>query len=311
MKAVIQKVPVPLCGVMLGLAALGNLLQSYSEVVRYVFGAIAFVALVLIVLKWALFPSMVKEDLKNPIMLSVAATFPMGLMLLSVYAKPLLGSISLYIWLAAILLHVVLIVLFTLRFIVKLDIKKVFASYFIVYVGIAVAGITAPAYNMQVLGAITFWFGFISLLALLGLVGYRYVKYPEVPEPARPIFCIFAAPTSLCLAAYIQSVSNKSAAMVIFLFVLASVLYLISLYKLLRLPKATFFPSFAAFTFPFVISAIAAKQATAFLTKAGYQLSFLPTVVLVETIIALVLVCYTLVRFGIFLFKPAKEKVKA
>ena len=31
MKNVIKRVPVPLCGVMLGMAALGNLLQSYSE----------------------------------------------------------------------------------------------------------------------------------------------------------------------------------------------------------------------------------------------------------------------------------------
>ena len=34
MKDVIKKVPIPLCGVMLGAAALGNLLQSYSEGIR-------------------------------------------------------------------------------------------------------------------------------------------------------------------------------------------------------------------------------------------------------------------------------------
>ena len=31
MKDVIKKIPIPICGVMLGAAALGNLLQSYSE----------------------------------------------------------------------------------------------------------------------------------------------------------------------------------------------------------------------------------------------------------------------------------------
>ena len=31
MKDVIKKVPVPICGVMLGAAALGNLLQSYPK----------------------------------------------------------------------------------------------------------------------------------------------------------------------------------------------------------------------------------------------------------------------------------------
>ncbi len=31
MKEMIKRVPIPLCGVMLGMVALGNLLQSYSE----------------------------------------------------------------------------------------------------------------------------------------------------------------------------------------------------------------------------------------------------------------------------------------
>ena len=34
MKDVIKKIPIPICGVMLGAAALGNLLQSYSEGIR-------------------------------------------------------------------------------------------------------------------------------------------------------------------------------------------------------------------------------------------------------------------------------------
>ncbi len=311
MKEIIKKVPIPLSGVMLGCAALGNLLQSYSEGLRYFCGVLAFLALILLLLKWALFPKLVKEDLKNPITLSVAATFPMAIMLLSVYVKPLLGQVSLFIWLAAIALHVVLIVVFTRRFILKLDIKRVFASYFIVYVGIAVAGITAPAYGMQTLGAAAFWFGFVSLLALLVLGGYRYVKYPEIAQPAQPLFCIFAAPTSLCLAAYIQSVAEKSAALVIFLLALATALYLLSLGKLLRLRKSAFYPSFASFTFPFVISAIAAKQATAFLGGAGYQVSFLPILVTTETLLAAALVCYTVVRYAIFLFHPIQEAAKA
>ena len=46
MKEMIKKVPVPLCGVMLGTAALGNLLQSYSEGIRQVCGLFAALLLV-------------------------------------------------------------------------------------------------------------------------------------------------------------------------------------------------------------------------------------------------------------------------
>ena len=98
MKKVIQKVPLPLCGVMLGFAALGNLLQSYSEGIRYVCGGIAAFLLVLILMKLVMFPEMIKEDLKNPILASVVGTFPMALMLLSTYIKPLIGAGAKYIW---------------------------------------------------------------------------------------------------------------------------------------------------------------------------------------------------------------------
>lgn len=302
MKDVIKKVPVPLCGVMLGTAALGNLLQSYSEGVRYVCGVVAGLLLVLVLLKWILFPKMVKEDLGNPIMASVAGTFPMALMLLSVYVKPFIGQAAFYIWILAILLHVALIIYFTVKFVVKLQMPKVFASYYIVYVGIAVASITAPAYEQLKIGAAAFWFGFVCLLALLVLVTIRYVKYPNVPDPAKPLICIYAAPISLCIAGYVQSVTPKSAGFLLGMFVVACVLYVFALVKAIGFLKMPFFPSYASFAFPFVISAIASKQTMACLANLGQPMPALQYVVLVETIIAVVFVAYVLVRFLKFIF---------
>ena len=302
MKDVIKKVPVPLCGVMLGTAALGNLLQSYSEGVRYVCGVVAGLLLVLVLLKWILFPKMVKEDLGNPIMASVAGTFPMALMLLSVYVKPFIGQAAFYIWILAILLHIALIIYFTVKFVVKLQMPKVFASYYIVYVGIAVASITAPAYEQLKIGAAAFWFGFVCLLALLVLVTIRYVKYPNVPDPAKPLICIYAAPISLCIAGYVQSVTPKSAGFLLGMFVVACVLYVFALVKAIGFLKMPFFPSYASFTFPFVISAIASKQTMACLANLGQPMPALQYVVLVETIIAVVFVAYVLVRFLKFIF---------
>ena len=43
MKKIIKKVPLSLSGVMLGFAALGNLLQSYGEEIRYTCGLAAFI----------------------------------------------------------------------------------------------------------------------------------------------------------------------------------------------------------------------------------------------------------------------------
>lgn len=302
MKDVIKKVPIPLCGVMLGAAALGNLLQSYSEGIRYVCGVVAGFLLILVLLKAIMFPGAVKEDMKNPIMASVAGTFPMTLMLLSTYVKPFIGAAAYYIWLFAIALHVVLILYFTMNFIVKLQMPKVFASYYIVYVGIAVAAITAPAYEKLSIGSAAFWFGFVSLIVLLVLVTVRYVKFSQVPDPAKPLICIYAAPTSLCIAGYIQSVTPKSYGMLLGMFAVASVLYIFALVKAVGYLKLPFFPSYASFTFPFVISAIAAKQTMACLMNMERPMPVLKYVVLIETVIAVVFVVYTLVRFLQFIF---------
>ncbi len=307
MKDIIKRVPIPLCGVMLGLAALGNLLQSYSEGIRYVCGIAAGLLLILILLKLILFPAAIKEDMKNPIMASVSGTFSMALMLLSAYVKPLIGPAAYYIWLFAIALHVVLIIYFTVKFIAKLQMPKVFASYYIVYVGIAVAAITAPAYEKLSIGSAAFWFGFVSLLVLLVLVTIRYVKYTEIPDPAKPLICIYAAPTSLCIAGYVQSVMPKSYGMLMAMFVLASVLYVFALVKAIGYFKLPFFPSYASFTFPFVISAIASKQTMACLANMERPIPALKYVVLIETVIAAIFVLYTLVRFLQFIFAGPKK----
>ena len=261
MSNVIKKVPIPLCGVMLGTAALGNLLQSYSEGIRYVCGVFAAFLLVLVLLKLIMFPGAVKEDMNNPIMASVSGTFPMALMILSTYVKPFIGQAAYYIWLFAIALHVVLIIYFTSTFIA------------------------------------TFWFGLVTLIILLVLVTYRYVKFKEIPDPAKPLICIYAAPTSLCIAGYVQSVMPKNYNFLMAMFVVATVIYIFALIKAIGYLKMPFYPSYAAFTFPFVISAIATKQTMACATNMGHPMPFLANIVLIETIIAVVLVVYTYIRF--------------
>lgn len=306
MKNIIQKVPLPICGVMLGFATLGNLLQSYGEKVRYACGILACFLLILVLLKLILFPHMIIADMKNPIMASVAATFPMALMLLSTYIKPWIGNVARFIWFFAILLHIILIIWFTVKFILKVQMPKVFASYYIVYVGIAAAAVTAPAYNALSIGTAAFWFGFITLILLFVLITVRYVKYKEVPEPAKPLICIYAAPTSLCIAGYVQSVTPKSRGFLLAMLIAATILYVFALIKAIRYLKLKFYPSYSAFTFPFAVSAVAVKQTMACLANMGHPIPWLSYIVLIETIIAVVFLLYTFIRYMQFLFTSAK-----
>lgn len=308
MKRFLKELPLPICGVMLGLAALGNLLQAVltnlcgapaaGNALHTLCGVLASLILLALILKIVCCFAGVKEAMQNSVVGSVSGTLPMALMLLSVYWKPALGGGAKAIWFFAIALHGILIVWFTYKFFRRPKLENIFASYFIVYVGIVVAAVSAPAYGMEKLGAGTFWFGLVCLLLLLILVTVRYVKVP-VKEPAKPLVCIYAAPVSLCLAGYVQSVMPKSHAMLVGLLAVSTLILLLVLIQLPGLLKLPFYPSYSAFTFPFVITAIAALQCMVCLKKLGAPLPWLKPVVLAETVLATILVFYALIRYCI------------
>lgn len=146
----------------------------------------------------------------------------------------------------------------------------------------------------------------ILAIVLLVLVTYRYLNFKEIPEPARALVCIYAASTSLCIAGYVQSVTPKSKEFLMGMFAVATVLYIFALAKAVSFLKLPFYPSMAAFTFPFVISAIASKQTMACLANMGSPMPALQTVVLIETVIAVALVAYTYARFMMAIFGGKK-----
>jgi hypothetical protein len=302
MKELIKKVPVPLCGLMLGTAALGNLLQSYSEIAKNICGIVSAFLLILILLKIICFPSMIGEEMKNPVSASVMGTCSMGIMILSTYLKPYIGQAAFVVWAIAVFLHILLIIYFSFKFIMKLDMTKVFASYYIVYVGIVTASVTAPAFEMTTFGNFAFWFGFITFVLLFILVSIRHVKFTQIPDPAKPLICIYTAPLSLCIAGYIQSVTPKSLNFVIAMLIVATAIYVFALIQAIKCLKFAFYPSFASFTFPFVISAIAAKQTMAFAAKQEVVLPLIKYLVIFETVVAVAFVVYTFIGFMKFIF---------
>ena len=105
MKNFIQKLPVPMAGLMLALAALGNLLQSYSESVRLFFGILSAVLALFLAAKAILCFDGIRKDLQNPVIASVAPTFSMGLILLAGYLVKLSAPVAFALWIAAIALH--------------------------------------------------------------------------------------------------------------------------------------------------------------------------------------------------------------
>ncbi|WIF96151.1 TDT family transporter [Caminicella sporogenes] len=295
---------------MLALAAMGNLISSYGIVYKNIFGILSFVIFILLVLKMGIYRKDIVEDLKNPVIASVFPTFSMGIMILSTYIKPHLPYVAYGIWILALVIHFSLIIYFTKKFIFNFDIKKVFPSYFVVYVGIVVGSVTASAYDLNYIGRLVFWLGFVAYLILLPLVVYRVFAVKAIQEPVLPTITIFTAPASLCLAGYLSSFESKNMFIIYFLTILSLAMFFLVLLYMPKMLKIKFYPSYSAFTFPFVISAIAVKKLYNFLVNLGQTIVILKYVVVFETLLAVLIVSYVFVRYCIFILSNRQRKRK-
>lgn len=296
----IKRVPIPIGALALGLVALGGLLRPYWEPAAWIFGVIAAVLLLMLVTKAVFFPSMVKHDLGNSIFASVAVGAFMATMQIAALFEPLAPRAMFMLWAAAVAAHALWIIWFTWTFIRKFDLSQVFPTYFVCYVGIIVASITSPTFGMEALGHGIWWFGFIAYLVLLVVVTLRYAQH-EAPQPAKPLLCIYTAPMSLSLAGYF-AVFEPNVHVVVIMEVLAQAFLVFVLVKLPPMLKLPFYPSYAAFTFPFVITASALSKTTALL---GDPL-WLHVLLMAEAVFATTIVLYATVRYLVFLFKPER-----
>jgi exfoliative toxin A/B len=302
MKDLLNKISVPISGLMLGLAEAGNLVSSQEIILKIIFGVISALILALILIKIASNPKHLKADLDNPAVAGVASTFPMGIIVLSTYINPFFHSAAYIMWIVGILMQFVIIILFTRKFIFNFDINKVFPCYFVVYVGVAVGSIVAPIFNAAGIGRVLFYFGFVSYLILLPLMLYRVFVVKSFPEPAIPTLTIFAAPSSICLAGYLSSFNVINMNIFWGLVISAIVMFFAVLLYMPKMLKLKFYPSYSAFGFPLVISAIAMQYANNFLASMNLQIPLLQYVGYFEELLAVVFVVYVLVHYTNFLF---------
>lgn len=294
----IEKIPIPICGLILAFLSLGNLLNDTHPLLKVICGIIGIVLLILILSKLVLYPKKIKEDFKNPIIASNSGTFSMSLMILSTYISPFMPIIAYGIWILGVALHILLIVYFTYHFIIRnFNISTVYPSYWIVFVGITMGAITAHAHNLDEIGFIFFLVGFIGMIFTFPLVIYRYINYKDIPNANKPLICIFTAVLSILIVGYLNSYNNISIEFLIIMYIFACIFYIFALTKLIEYRNLDFYPSFAAFTFPFVISGLATKGV---ISKIGSNI-ILNSVLSIETVIATAIVLYVLIRYMKFL----------
>lgn len=122
MRDFLKTIPIPICGLILGLATIGNVLKNYQFILLgNSFGVIAGLLFSAVLLKVCLTFHHVHASLTDPIIASVAPTFTMGTMVLCTYLLQIqiIAPVIKYLWLLAIIVHYYLMAYFTYHFLIK------------------------------------------------------------------------------------------------------------------------------------------------------------------------------------------------
>ncbi|MBF0713308.1 TDT family transporter [Gemella sp. GH3] len=292
----IKDLPVPIAGLALGTVALGNLLQIHSSKIQLLCNFLSLAIVILLLLKFIIYSSSIKEIISKPILITVVATFPMSIVLLSSYFEKYIGIYSFIFWILAFLLQLIIICIVFVKYVIKeRKIGNIYPTWYIAFVGPAVVTVTAKTYNLEWLGEIVFYFTLVNYLILIPIVLYRVFIYKNLMSGEYPTITILAAPGGLLLTSYMVGIANKNYYLTIFLVIIAIVFYTFILMNLPKLLNREFFPSFSAFTFPLIICA------TSFQKVANYQQiinsSLFNILVIVSEIVAIFIVIFVYYKY--------------
>jgi len=293
----IRNTPLGISGLALGLASLGILLQPHGAALQYTFGALSAAAITLLILKFFLAFDLVREDLRNPHILGSMPTSTMALTLLCVYIKPFAELFAYYMWHLAVVIHLCWTLLYIKRFLLKLKLDYISPVFFIPFVATAAPSASGVVMGAELIAKASFYTGTVLYFTVLPFVIYRMVKKP-LPEPVKPTIAIFAAPIGLCLAGYFAAFDRQSDFVVYFLFAFVAASYIFVSINMVFLLRLKFYPTYSAFTFPYVICATAFRDVNGIFLSEGIE--FFTPVVFISKWVAFAIVVYVLIRYMIF-----------
>lgn len=272
MRNFLKQVPLPMAGLTLGLASLGNLYKLAGwQLVGDLTGIVAALLFWLVLLKLCLTPLHAAGSLQDPIIASVSPTFSMTLMILCTYfvawGMPL--PVATIVWLMAVAIHFGLMIFFVLRHLISQPKAwhMIYPSWFVTFVGLGVIPVTSSQF-VPALGQPLFWMALVIYVALFPFVLHR-LRHVPLPEATQPLLTIMAAPASLCLTGYLASFDHPNFWLATGMLIFAQSLYFITLVSIRQYTRLSFYPSFAAFTFPLVISATALTKYIAAFAQNG------------------------------------------
>ena len=298
MKNKLKFYPVALTGLSLGVVGLST---SWAVILGntplYIGALIAIFFLGVMFVKNIIHPTVLLEELKNPVAGSVVPTFCMALMIVSsvvVNFIPLLGK---SLWLFATVMHFVFLGFFLYFRLSKFSLAQMIPSWFVPPIGMIVAAVSGSNMGFPLVSQYVFYFGLIAYFIMLPIMFYRIIFVTPIEDTQLPSFGIMAAPPNLCLAGYLTAFQSPNIIILLILIPLALFNTSLVYVSMIRVFKIKFSPIYASYTFPLAIGATAMIKLTNYLNSFNSEFgAIFKNIFTFELIIATIVILYVFVR---------------
>lgn len=252
--------PISFFSMILGLAGFVIALQKIEEIAGL--GAISpvvlalavtiFIALTVIymvkIFKW---PDQVKEEFNHPVKLSFFPTFSISLLLLSIAFLAVDRSVSVCLWVAGAVIHLMLTIKIISIWIqhTKFEIKHMNPAWFIPAVGNILVPVAGVVHMPVEVSWFFFSIGLIFWIVLFVIFFNRIIFHHPLPEKLLPTLFILIAPPAVGFISTVKLTGGVTAfGLVLYYFALFLFLLLFSQFSMFR--RIRFFLSWWAYSFP-------------------------------------------------------------
>lgn len=305
---ILKKTPLPVAGLAFGLTGLGGLFAEFGQGywAQPIFGLLGFAVLLIALGKIVFFPQAAKENLNNPIQAAVAPVIPFTLLLDAGYLSKSMPTVAFALWVIASISAIIYIAWFMWRYILHFQLKQVFAAFFIPFVGFCLPVMTSlhlVEHYPFIAPLREFLFDFASILfaGIFVVISLRYLRLPVSENAAKPVFAIYAAPMAMLIVCYDRLPIEHSTTNLTIALLISQALFFMVLSQVPKFLKNGFFPSYAALTFPFIITANSLWESLPFF---HYSL-LLNTLAWLETLFAIGITLFVLYKYVGFLKNTA------
>ncbi|WP_455679815.1 TDT family transporter [Streptococcus sp.] len=270
----LKEPPLAIGGLGLSFFSLGNTLGEYSVTLRYALGGIAFVLYLLLMTAFVNSFKNYRVALKEPLTASIFPTLLMQGMLMIVYLDDfpdwhgITEIIFRTIWWLSFIALIAYIIIFSKRFLWSFNLRNVYPSWAVLYIGIGISSLTVPWTGYAQLGKIVFVYLLIALTALLPTVFLRLWKH-GIPDEVKANLATLCAP-ALVILAYLNAFETIYRPLLLGLLILSQLLYVLVISCLPKILKKDFNPGFSALTFPLIVTAVALKGAAKYFEVLQY-----------------------------------------